>query len=121
MMKTTCKHARFLFLSTSLFIALTTSSHAEDKLMLASAREMFAEHRYAAGLVPLQKAAEIVIYEFRAATLGRITLEKPEEFALWLAAGKLLDAERQVKKDKIETNRLIKFKKIPRPGRAESS
>lgn len=59
MMKTTCKHARFLFLSTSLFIALTTSSHAEDKLMLASAREMFAEHRYAAGLVPLQKAAEM--------------------------------------------------------------
>ena len=70
------------------------------------------------GRVNLQKAAEIVIYEFRGATLGRITLETPEEFAGWLAAGQLLDAERQVKKDKIETNRLIKFKKIPRPPKA---
>ena len=71
------------------------------------------------GRVNLQKAAEIVIYEFRAATLGRITLETPEEFAQWLAAGQQLDAERQVKKDKIETNRLIKFKKIPRPPKPE--
>jgi len=71
------------------------------------------------GRVNLQKAAEIVIYEFRAATLGRITLETPEEFARWLAAGRLMDAERQVKKDKIETNRLIKFKKIPRPPKPE--
>ncbi|MES2686917.1 MAG: ribosome biogenesis GTPase YlqF [Pseudomonadota bacterium] len=67
------------------------------------------------GRINLQKAAEIVIHEFRAATLGRITLETPEEFAGWLAAGQLLDAERQVKKDKIETARLVKFKKIPRP------
>ena len=69
------------------------------------------------GRVNLQKAAEIVIYEFRAATLGRITLETPIEFAEWLAAGQLLDAERQVKKDAIEINRLIKFKKIPRPDK----
>lgn len=67
------------------------------------------------GRVNLQKAAEIVIHEFRAATLGRITLETPEEFAEWLAAGQLMDAERQLKKDKIETDRLIRFKKIPRP------
>ena len=67
------------------------------------------------GRINLQKAAEIVIYEFRAATLGRVTLETPEEFARWTAAGQLLDAERQVKKDKIETSRLIKQKKIPRP------
>ena len=67
------------------------------------------------GRVNLQKAAEIVIYEFRAATLGRITLETPEQFAGWLAAGQLLDAERQVKKDAIELARLIKFKKIARP------
>jgi ribosome biogenesis GTPase A len=67
------------------------------------------------GRVNLQKAAEIVIYEFRSATLGRITLETPEEFAGWLAAGQLLDAERQVKKDRIETDRLIRTRKIPRP------
>ena len=67
------------------------------------------------GRVNLQKAAEIVIYEFRAATLGRVTLETPGQFAELLAAGQLLDAERQIKKDIIETNRLIKFKKIVRP------
>ena len=71
------------------------------------------------GKVNTQKAAEIVITEFRAAALGRITLETPEEFALALAAGQLLDAERQVKKDKIETSRLIKLKKIPRPPKPD--
>jgi ribosome biogenesis GTPase A len=33
------------------------------------------------GRVNLQKAAEIVMHEFRAGNLGRITLETPEEFA----------------------------------------
>jgi ribosome biogenesis GTPase A len=73
------------------------------------------------GRINLQKAAEIVIHEFRAGTLGRLSLETPGEFTEWLTAGRLLDAERQVKKDKIETNRLIKFKKIPRPPRAPDS
>ena len=72
------------------------------------------------GRVNLQKAAEIVIYEFRAATLGRVTLETPEEFAQWLAEGQLIDAERQVKKDTIETARMIKLKKIPRPTKQPS-
>jgi len=65
--------------------------------------------------VNLQKAAEIAIYDFRAAVMGRITLETPEEFAEWLAAGQKLDAQRQVKKDAIELDRKIRFKKIPRP------
>ena len=74
----------------------------------------------AKGRINLQKAAEIVIHEFRAGTLGRITLETPEEFAQWTSAGRLLDAERQVKKDKIETDRLIRQKKIARPPRPGS-
>ncbi len=69
------------------------------------------------GRVNLQKAAEIVIYEFRQGALGRITLETPAEYAQWLAVGQKLDAERAVKKEKIETARLIKFKKIPRPAK----
>ena len=60
--------------------------------------------------VNLQKAAEIAIYDFRAAVMGRITLETPEEFAQWLAAGQILDAQRQVKKDAIELDRRIRFK-----------
>jgi ribosome biogenesis GTPase A len=52
------------------------------------------------GKINTQKAAEIVIGEFRSATLGRITLETPEEFAQWLAAGLQLDAERLAKREK---------------------
>ena len=66
--------------------------------------------------VNMQKAGEIAIYDFRHAVMGRITLETPDEFAEWLAAGQILDAERQVKKDAIELDRKIRFKKIPRPN-----
>lgn len=53
----------------------------------------------AGGRVNLQKAAEIVIGDFRSGELGRITLETPPEFALWLAAGQMVDAQRaQTKK-----------------------
>ena len=69
------------------------------------------------GKINLQKASEIVIHEFRTATMGRMTLETPEEFMHWLAAGQKLDAERQVKKDAIELDRNIRFKKILRPAR----
>jgi ribosome biogenesis GTPase A len=65
--------------------------------------------------VNLQKAAEIVIYDFRAAVIGRVTLEMPDEFAQWLAAGQTLDAQRQLKKNAIELDRQIRFKQIPRP------
>jgi ribosome biogenesis GTPase A len=50
------------------------------------------------GRINTQKAAEIVIQEFRSATLGRVTLETPDDFAQWLIAGQLLDAERLAKK-----------------------
>ena len=66
--------------------------------------------------INLQKAAEIAIYDFRAAVMGRITLETPDEFAQWLAVGQKMDAERQVKKDAIELDRKIRFKKVPRPN-----
>lgn len=50
--------------------------------------------------VNLQKAAEIVIFDFRACALGRITLETPAEFTQWLAAGRVTEAERLLKKTK---------------------
>ncbi|MDO9277255.1 MAG: ribosome biogenesis GTPase YlqF [Polaromonas sp.] len=71
------------------------------------------------GRINLQKAAEIVMYEFRQATLGRITLETPTEFQRWMEAGQKLDAERQVKKDDMELKRLIKLKKVPRPAKVD--
>lgn len=47
---------RVLFMGIGLLLISTTSIHAEENL--SAAQEMFAEHRYAAGLVPLRKAAE---------------------------------------------------------------
>ena len=52
------------------------------------------------GRINLQKAAEVVVYDFRAGNLGRVTLETPDEFATWLAAGQLVEAERALKKKK---------------------
>ena len=52
------------------------------------------------GRINLQKAAEVVVYDFRAGNLGRVTLETPDEFAVWLAAGQVLEAERALKKKK---------------------
>ncbi|SFN46029.1 ribosome biogenesis GTPase YlqF [Variovorax sp. OV329] len=57
------------------------------------------------GRVNMQKAAEIVMNEFRAAILGRVSLETPEEFASWLAEGERKDAERQAKKDARKSRR----------------
>jgi ribosome biogenesis GTPase A len=47
------------------------------------------------GRVNLQKAAEILMYEFRAGTLGRITLETPEQFTGWVVAGEAAEAKTQ--------------------------
>jgi len=46
------------------------------------------------GRVNLQKAAELVIADFRTGHTGRITLETPQVFAAWLAEGRRADAER---------------------------
>ena len=49
----------------------------------------------AGGQVNLQKAAEIAINDFRTGAWGRISLETPEQFLQWLAAGRVLEAQRQ--------------------------
>lgn len=48
--------------------------------------------------VNIQKAAEIVLTDFRTAMIGRITLESPQEFETWRAAGLLNEAEREATK-----------------------
>ena len=62
-----------------------------------------------------------MIHDFRSAVMGRITLETPEQFAQWLAEGKQIDAERQMKKDAIEMARLIRLKKVKRPDQPRHS
>ena len=59
---------------------------------------LFAVGRKRGALLPggrlnAQKAAEIVLTDFRSAALGRITLETPEAFARWLASAQAAEAE----------------------------
>ena len=61
--------------------------------------------------VNLQKAAENLLTDFRSGRIGRVTLETPAEFAQWLAEGKKLDAERQLRKDALAEQGLIRVKK----------
>ncbi|MGL4435414.1 MAG: ribosome biogenesis GTPase YlqF [Giesbergeria sp.] len=57
------------------------------------------------GRVNLQKAAELVLTDFRSAVLGRITLETPQEFDAWLAVGQAQEAERKARKEEQERRR----------------
>lgn len=92
---------------------------SDEELLAAIGRKRGA--LLSGGRINLQKAAEVAIYDFRQASLGRITLETPDEFAQWLAHGQKMDAERQVKKDAIELDRAVRFKKISRPPRVPAS
>jgi ribosome biogenesis GTPase A len=67
-----------------------------DELLAAIGRKRGA--LMAGGRVNLQKAAEIVINDFRAGAWGRISLETPEEFAAWHSAGAEREAERLARK-----------------------
>lgn len=65
----------------------------DDELLEAIGRKRGAV--MSGGRVNTQKAAELVITEFRTHVLGRITLETPAEFAQWLAVGQEVEAKRQ--------------------------
>jgi ribosome biogenesis GTPase A len=69
------------------------------------------------GRINAQKAAEIALTDFRSGRLGRITLETPSEFAAWLAEGKQLDAERQLRKEALAEKGFIRAKK-PAAGKS---
>ncbi len=77
-------------------LAADVAAMKDEELLEAIARKRGAI--LGKGRVNLQKASEIVMHEFRAGNFGRITLETPDEFAQWLAAGQQLDAERLIKK-----------------------
>ncbi len=48
--------------------------------------------------IDLQKVAEVVLNDFRSTALGRITLETPAQFAVWLAAAEAEEAARVARK-----------------------
>lgn len=72
------------------------SASPEEELLNAIARQRGA---LAAGGKPnAQKAAELLIADFRQHLIGRITLETPNDFAQWLADGLRADAQRGERK-----------------------
>lgn len=71
MTSTASKLYRALFIGMGLLLVSASSSHADGNL--SAAQEMFAEHRYAAGLAHLRKAAEAGDREARR-TLGLMLL-----------------------------------------------
>ncbi|MET0350175.1 MAG: ribosome biogenesis GTPase YlqF [Rhizobacter sp.] len=64
------------------------------------------------GRVNLQKAAEILMHEFRSGGLGRITLETPEQFVQWRAAAAERDAAREAERQR---------RKAPRKGTRQAA
>ncbi|HSX95277.1 MAG TPA: ribosome biogenesis GTPase YlqF [Hydrogenophaga sp.] len=52
------------------------------------------------GRVDAQKAAELVIGDFRATLMGRITLETPQQYLEWLRAGRAADALRRQERER---------------------
>ncbi|MGS0753999.1 ribosome biogenesis GTPase YlqF [Roseateles sp. GG27B] len=75
-----------------------TAALSDEELLTAIGRKRGA--MLSGGRVNLQKAAEVLMHEFRAGTLGAITLETPEEFVQWAAAGAKADALRKDKPNK---------------------
>jgi len=62
------------------------------------------------GRVDLQKAAEIVLTEYRGGLLGRATLETPDEFLGWVAVAQAAEAQRAAEKAAKEAARKGRFK-----------
>lgn len=80
-------------------LALSTDAIAaaeDDELLEEIGRKRGALS--AGAKVNWQKAAELVIADFRGVLIGRITLETPEEFKSWLAAGRKVEADQQARK-----------------------
>jgi ribosome biogenesis GTPase A len=72
------------------------ATSTDDALLTAIGRKRGA--MLPGGRVNLQKAAEVLLYEFRQGVLGRITLETPEQFATWAAAAAEQDRAREAKR-----------------------
>jgi ribosome biogenesis GTPase A len=73
----------------------------------------------AGGQVNFQKAAELLIADFRSNAIGRITLETPEQFGQWLQAGLAADRERATRKQKLQERGHIRPLKKAAPAPAK--
>jgi ribosome biogenesis GTPase A len=74
------------------------AQHSDEALLQAIARQRGAVQ--SGGRLNTAKAADLVIHDFRAGALGRVTLETPAEFAQWLQLGQQADAQRLLRQQK---------------------
>ncbi|KZE29703.1 ribosome biogenesis GTPase YlqF [Crenobacter luteus] len=81
----------------------------DDELLEAIGRRRGA--MLGGGRVNFQKAAEIVLTDFRDGAIGRITLETPDEWQRWLAEARRLEVERQIARDRAKAERAAAVKK----------
>ena len=75
----------------------TIPTRHDEELLTEVARKRGAV--MSGGRVNLQKAAEIVLNDFRSGTIGRMTLETPEQFAIWQAEGEAAEAALKKKRE----------------------
>ena len=71
-------------------------TRTEDERLTAIGRQRGAV--LPGGRISLQKAAEIVLHDFRAGSLGRITLETPQEWLRWQADAVVKEVDRAAKR-----------------------
>jgi ribosome biogenesis GTPase A len=77
-----------------------TAALKAEALLEAIARQRGAVQ--AGGRVNLQKAAELVINDFRTGIIGRLTLETPAGFAAWQQAAEVVEAAHQARKQAMQ-------------------
>ena len=80
-----------------------TAALKAEALLEAIARQRGAVQ--AGGRVNLQKAAELVINDFRTGIIGRLTLETPAGFAAWQQAAEVVEAAHQARKQAMQEKR----------------
>ncbi len=51
------------------------------------------------GRVNIQKTAEIILTDFRAGSIGRLTLERPDEWVRWEKIAREVEAQRQIERE----------------------
>lgn len=83
--------------------AADTAAMNDAEMLIAIGRKRGAV--LSGGRINLQKAAEIVLHEFRAGLLGRITLELPEEHLALTAAAEQAEAALQAERLEKKRNR----------------
>ncbi len=90
----------------------TIAALHDDELLERIARKRGAV--MSGGRLNMQKAAEIVLTDFRSAAIGRMTLETPDEYAQWQAASEVQEKARAERKAEQQRRNERRARNAPR-------